>query len=160
MELNKRQLDVVHRLRCKYADTADNGHAHDALMYYLLSDGGKNVAGIGKKIQKAMAFYKSVKGERFYHQLSDHLSSRKDTKTRAHVDVDDVNDIKNDDVNDMKIKNNNDDDDHDDDDVYDFSPEMAKAAKKKNGHLLLKPGSVSSPEEIALEALSNFSKTI
>lgn len=139
MELNKRQLDVVHRLRCTYA--ADNGHAHDALIYYLLSDGGQHAADIGKKIKKAMTFYKSVKGERFYHQISDHLSREHQVQVSEKVPE--------------KVPEK-----AQDDEFYDYSREMAKAAKNKNGHLMLTPGSPVSPEKIALQALSNFSKTI
>lgn len=150
MELNKRQLDIVHRLRTTYTD--DNGHAHDALIYYLLSDGGKHVSDMGKKIKKAMAFYKSAKGERLYHQIIDHLSSSDQEQVQDQVQeqVQDQGQVQ------VQVQGQ----DQDQDDIYDFSQEMAKAAKNKKGHLMLDPGSPALPEEIALQALSNFSKTI
>ena len=89
MKLNKKQLNIVHKLRRKYVG---HEYAHDALIYYLLSEkGGENddEKDIERKLRKAIAFYQSDQGEKVYEKISDHLSRKekhRDDDFQNHVD--------------------------------------------------------------------------
>jgi hypothetical protein len=106
MEFDCKQLDIVTRLRKTYLSSDDA--AFDALLYYLLSDEGKNVADIETKVKRAISFCESVEAEDYYRQVYNHVSSRCNHK-KDHVDVDNVDG---------------------DESIYTFSRERAKAAKR------------------------------
>lgn len=132
MDVDVKQLRAVQRLRQKYRD---NEAAYDALLYYLLTDGGARKRDLTERIKGAIAFCASSEGEAFYEAVLDH-GSPKASSPQASKDA---------------LR--------DEEDIYEYSHEWAKAARHKDGMMSLKPGVVS-PEFFAMQALSRFSKRI
>lgn len=111
MEVHSKQLNIVTRLRKTYVDAA-----FDAVLYYLLSDEGKNVADIDKKVKRAISFCESEEAEAYYRQVHDHLSSKSNMRRKEERSMGSPSD---------KV----DADADGDDSIYTFSRERANAAK-------------------------------
>jgi hypothetical protein len=75
MDVNVKDLKCVHRLRKKYED---NETAYDALIYFLLTDGGKRTKDISSRIKEAVAFCRNKEGQSYYEQVVNVLEQKKD----------------------------------------------------------------------------------
>lgn len=64
VNVNARDVALVHRLRRKYAA---NEPALDALLYHALSQGGQK--DVGDVVRKTMAFFASPEGEAVYAEV-------------------------------------------------------------------------------------------
>ena len=130
MDLHDKDLKFLHKLRQKYAD---NEEAFDAIMYYALIMAPENPKmGVQQKLKHAIKFFSTPAGDDLYGRVHESLQS---------VDKD---------------KKGQQDDDRD---IYEYSHELAKAARHKEGVLSLKPG-VIPPEYFAVDALSRFNQRI
>jgi hypothetical protein len=70
MKVNTKHVVLVNRLRRKYAG---NELALDALLYYVLSEGGR--ADVGLKLKAGMDFFASPEGEAVYADVLARLDS-------------------------------------------------------------------------------------
>lgn len=76
MEVIEKELKALHRLRKKYED---NEAAYDALMYFLITEGGTRAADVSSRIKQAVAFCRDAeKGQAYYEQVVQVLDRKKD----------------------------------------------------------------------------------
>lgn len=135
MIFEEKQCKFLARLRQKYAG---NEEAYDTLMYLVLHDSPHAGGGdIRARVKRALAFCGTPEGEQLYQQVCDvaRHTGASDGKTK---DDDTTSSVAS---------------------IYEYSHELAKAAKHRDGILSLNPGVVR-PEDVAKQALSKFSKTI
>lgn len=75
MQVQAEELRALKKLRQKYQD---NEHAYDALIYHMLTQGGKNAGTVSSMIKDAVAFCRGKEGESFYENVVDILEEPKD----------------------------------------------------------------------------------
>ena len=74
MEVNAKEVKAVQRLRKKYED---NETAYDALIYFLITEGGKRTEDVSSRIKQAIAFCRGKDGQSYYGKVVDVLEEQK-----------------------------------------------------------------------------------
>lgn len=75
MEVNAKDLKTVQRLRKKYEE---NETAYDALIYFLITEGGTRTKDVSDRIKQAIAFCRGKEGQLYYGKVVDALEAQKD----------------------------------------------------------------------------------
>lgn len=75
MQVNAKELKAVQRLRKKYEDSET---ALDALIYFLLTEGGTRTEDVSSRIKEAIAFCRNKEGQSYYEKVVGVLEHKKD----------------------------------------------------------------------------------
>ena len=129
-DICRKDLRFLNQVRRKYASAPI---AYDAIVYHALHSKEPGVD-LSTKLRLAIQYYASPDGEARYQDVVAALEE-------------------------PPLPKEEEEEEEEGREIYEYSHELAKAAKHKEGLLSLEPGALP-PEYFAVESLSKFKKTI